>query len=447
MTTPSTPAAKLFKALSGKSERPLDPGDPAYVPLFESTSTRDPILRLHERMARSESESVNLLTGFRGNGKSTQLRRLRKMLKEDAGFTVVLVDMADYVMFTKPIELSDFVLSLSAALAKAVKSDLGLDHLAESYFKRFGDFLKTTKVEFEGLDLGVEPAKLSLKLKREAGFKERIQVAMRSHVGALVQQAATFVSEIVDAIRAKEKDPNRKVALLVDSLEQLRGVGEDGDKVHASVVQLFAGEAASLEIPKLHVVYTVPPYLTTLAPNFGRAYGGVPVTMWPNVHVRSRDGSPDATGLAVVRNVVEKRCAEWREVLSDAQLDRLAGASGGDLRDLFRLVRETALDLDLARRDNPQANVDDKTLNYVEQQLMNELAPHATNDLERLAKVAETKSAALSDVSDAKTLARFFDSNWIMNYLNGEPWFDVHPLLQRAIERHRAASGGTAPTS
>jgi hypothetical protein len=32
-------------------------------------------------------------------------------------------------------------------------------------------------------------------------------------------------------------------------------------------------------------------------------------------------------------------------------------------------------------------------------------------------------------------LARFLDSNRIMNYLNGEPWYDVHPLLLDEI-RH-----------
>ena len=87
-----------------------------------------PWVRRAERLvsALGRSESVSLLTGFRGNGKSTELLRLKKLL-EESGSTVFLVNMLDYLLMTKPVELSDFILSLMAALSHAVSEDNDLN--------------------------------------------------------------------------------------------------------------------------------------------------------------------------------------------------------------------------------------------------------------------------------------------------------------------------------
>lgn len=71
MTSPPDPLRDLYKSLSGKGALPLDPDHPYYVQILQSTPEKDPILMLWQRLDWSESESVNLLTGFRGNGKST----------------------------------------------------------------------------------------------------------------------------------------------------------------------------------------------------------------------------------------------------------------------------------------------------------------------------------------------------------------------------------------
>lgn len=103
--------------------------------------------------------------------------------------------------------------------------------------------------------------------------------------------------------------------MLVDSLEQLRGAGEEAAKIYASVVEVFFGQSANLAFPQLHVVYTVPPYLPVLAHNLARTPGGHPVSQWPNIHVRDRKGSPDQTGLAIMEKIIEKRVADWRDIM------------------------------------------------------------------------------------------------------------------------------------
>lgn len=50
-----------------------------------------------------------------------------------------------------------------------------------------------------------------------------------------------------------------------------------------------------------------------------------------------------------------------------------------------------------------------------------------------LRRISESKSAELPEVRELSTLARYFDTNLIQNYRNGEDWYDVHPLIRHDI--------------
>ncbi|WP_319575008.1 hypothetical protein [uncultured Desulfobacter sp.] len=432
------PLKTLFRSLQGKGALPLEPDDPYYVPIHEAAPVKDPILLLFHRIDMAESESVNLLTGFRGNGKSTELKRLKKLLEEEGDAQVFLVNMLDYVLMTKPLELSDFILSLMAALAgKAEETVEALAPLSQSYWERLSNFL-TSEVQLEKLDIGTKgigmTAKFGFKLKTDPEFKSKIQTHLQGHLTRLVEDAQQFVDELVRKIRELRQDPDKKVVLLVDSLEQIRGVGEDAETIYDSVVELFSGQAANLHFPKLHVVYTVPPYLNSLAHNLGRSLGGHPIVQWPNIHVRKSDNEADPEGLAIMTAVIEKRFPEWKSIIPEDVLQRLASVSGGDLRDFFRLIRECTISLRTLRRSNPDAVLEAPVVNRVIQQLTNELLPIADEDARWLARIHETKKESLNTEKDLPSLARFLDSNLIMNYLNGEPWYDIHPLLVPEIK-------------
>lgn len=427
---------KFYQTLSGSSAQSLEPDSPFYVPLLENDSKKDPILKLQQRILWAESQSVDLLTGFRGNGKSTQLKRLKSALEHE-DCHVVLADMTEYVLMTKPLEISDFIISLMAALATEVKKQQGLNVATDSYWERLRDFLQS-KVTIDGLELDGGAAKLSLQLKTEPTIKQRIQDALRGHVTSLVEDARGFVSEVVDALRKRSGNPNKKIVFLVDSMEQVRGVGAEAEVVHTSVVNLFSGHAANLAFPLLHIVYTIPPFLIPLAPNAGRNLGGHLITAWPNVHVRHKDGIPDPEGLTVMRTIIEKRYPAWRNMFNEAQLDRLATSSGGDLREFFRLVRECLISRSISPNANDETDlhIPDDVLTHVEGLLRNNMLPIAVDDCHWLAKIHKSKSAALQNTAELPALARFFDGNLIMNYINGEPWYDIHPLLRDEIQKY-----------
>ena len=430
----NTAAKQLYQSLRNEeAQQPLPAGDKRYVPILHNAG-QDPIVQLQLRIEMAQSHSVNLLTGYRGNGKSTELRRLQHQLQQ-TGCTVILLDMSHYIAQTKPVEISDFLLSLMAALAEAAQAKTGLDHAQQTYWERLTAFFKTT-IRPERLQLSLQAfgssANLGLALQRDPDFKHQLQQQLRGYTQPLVDQARAFVTDIVDTLRAQAQDPAHKVVVLVDSLEQIRGAGSlnASQEVQQSVTQLFADQADNLKFPLLHLVYTIPPYVPILAPSLGRLLGGHPITSWPNVHVQDRTGQPDPAGLQIMLDIIERRYSDWAQLIQKEQLHQLATASGGDIRDYFRLVSESMIRLLL----KPSDTLDAHDLTQVLNQMRNDMLPIAQDDKIWLAEIHSTKQAALPTTDRLPDLARFLDGNLIMNYLNGQPWYDIHPLLQDVIQ-------------
>ena len=93
-----TPDDRIFlkRFFQSLSDQPLDPSDKPYVPLYEEPglADEDPVKLLADGIEWT-SESVQLLSGYRGTGKSTELRRLKARL-EESGYLVFLCDVEGY---------------------------------------------------------------------------------------------------------------------------------------------------------------------------------------------------------------------------------------------------------------------------------------------------------------------------------------------------------------
>ena len=443
MNAAITPMLKQF--YNKLADRPLTPDDPFYV-LFlpELGGEGDPIAKLATQILWRDAPGVNLLSGQRGSGKSTELRRLKKQLETD-GCTVFLCDMRDYMNLTQPVEISDFFISLMGALSTAVAEACGQDPAKMSYWERLTRFL-STEVRLEGfkIDPSFGPAKVEItaSLKDDPHFKKRLQEQLRGHVARVIRQAHDFCAEAVALVRRHAAEPDRKVVLLVDSVEQIRGVGDEAEGVYRSVVNLFSGHADRLFLPSLEVVYTIPPYLTPLAPHTERYLGGGPVYTLPSVHIRQRSGDADKKGLAIMERIVARRCAEWQKVFSNTQLRCLAIASGGDLRDFFRLIRDCLVTATTV--PEPAFPITDAIVDAAKNHLRRNMLPIAKEDVAWLRRITASHEPELQANKDLPRLAHFFDSSLVLNYRNGDDWYDVHPLLAEMIaDEDACAAAGT----
>jgi hypothetical protein len=241
------------------------------------------------------------------------------------------------------------------------------------------------------------------------------------------------MAEAVAFVRQREGDPERKLVLLVDSVERIRGVGSEAMRVYESVRNLFFGHAEHLRIPMLHIVYTVPPYLSVLAASAGTFMGGANTRRLVSTHIfKLRSREPDPQGLALLRAVVERRFPNWQRILTMEALDKLGLSSGGDLRELFRLIRVCLP----AVRDDSQLPLSVSAVAVAENSVRGEMLPIPADHLDWLQRIARSHDTCLASDADLPTLAHFLDNRMVLNYRNGDNWYDVHPLLREVVDAY-----------
>ena len=428
--------AALKQLYTALADRVLTPDDPVYIADLNRHGDADPIADIATEIDWQAGGGVCLFTGQRGTGKSTELQRLKREL-EGLGARVFYVDLSEYLLLSKEIEISDFLVSMAGAMSEQVQTQF-IDTPGElGYWERFTQFLQS-RVNIDEIKFKLPGAEIKAALKSDPDFKRHMQETMRGHIAQLVQETHAFFLQTVNFIRARMGQPDDgKVVLLVDSVERVRGVGNEAMKVYESVRNLFFSHAEHLCIPGLHVVYTVPPYLSVLAAGAGGLMGGATTRRLVSTHIfQDRSRQPDPAGLATLRQVVSVRHPDWTALFTPAALDSLALSSGGDLREFFRLIRLCLP----AVRDDSQLPLDEAAVRSAQNAARNEMLPIPDDQLAWLQAITKTHSPCLKTDADLPMLAHFLDNRMVLNYRNGSDWYDVHPLLREVVDSYDPAA-------
>jgi hypothetical protein len=398
-----------------------------YVPLYDTPelAPHDPVKLLARPIEFALGQSVQLFSGFRGSGKSTELHRLRKHLSESGDYKVVLCDIEDYINLSQSVDIVDFLLAVAGAIGDALHKEgfLQGDPVKEGYWARFSTFLKSTNLNLSDLSMvGIKVA-----LKSDPSFRETLQKRMAGHLGALVEDVRAFVTGCVKKVKDRF-GPNTEVVLLLDSMEHIRGTPTNAVAVQDSVVNLFTSHSEKLHFDYLHVVYTIPPYLKVLYPNLGTLYSPGGVQVLPALKVRDSSGNIFQPGLDLLERLISAR-GTWRDLLGSERgtLDALSLLSGGHLRDFLRLFSEIIRRAD--RLPVPQATVDAAIA-----QVRSEFLPIADADAKWLQLIATRHGVALPDIKVLHDLARYLDTHLALYYRNGDEWYDVHPLVRDVVQ-------------
>lgn len=412
-----------------------------YIEQIHGNALHDPVQQLADQIDFAESAGSYLFTGNRGTGKTTELLRLAKIL-DSYRCEVFYADLSEYLNLNQRIEVSDFLIAIIGALSEKVRDRFNSDVAGRGYFERIGDFLRS-EVKMTEMKFGAGGVDVKAALSQNPTFKETLQQKTRGHIEILVKQAREFVLEVLAHVRHACADPNRKVVLIIDSVERLRGMG-DAKNVHEvfkSAETLFSAHAEKLRFMGLNIVYTVPPYLQAMAGSLGSYYAGGRVYSLPSVHIY--EGCPAQGALPKIDTkdgpqkmlaVVEARYPDWRDFFTEPQLRDLAQAAGGDLRDFFRMLR-----LAITRAPSlGQLPLNDAALSDAKAAVRNDMLPIAADDLDWLEKVASTHKPALESLDKLPDFARLQQSKYLLHYRNGEDWWDIHPLLRDELQAHVA---------
>ena len=262
-------------------------GRDKYVENLHGAAERDPVQELANQIDLSDSAGAYLFTGNRGTGKTTELLRLATILRQDDyDCEVFYADMSEYLNLTQHIEITDFLISILGALSEKIAERFADNPGKPSFFERVRLFLYAN-VQFTEIKIPAGWIEFKAALQQNPTFKEQLQVKTRGLVEQLVRQARDFAFEAVQYVREQRASPDRKVVLIVDSVERLRGVGDSEDvrEVFKSAETVFSSHADKLRFTALNVVYTVPPYLSALAGALGAVYAGGRIYALPSVHI------------------------------------------------------------------------------------------------------------------------------------------------------------------
>jgi hypothetical protein len=411
-------------------------GPEVYVKELHQEGLFLPRKALQRAIKNSASAERYFFTGMRGAGKSTELRRLKRDLEED-GFVVFYADMTEYLPLNSPIEIGDFLLVVLSALAHGVKEDprFGADLTKQGLVERLGAFL-TQEIALDGINWTTgfldQKVGFTFKVKQNPEFKKQLQAKSRGVIDGLVRASREFVDGVVGYIRSKTT-ADTGVVLIVDSMERLSGVGEEAKKVFDSVENLFGSHRDKLRFSTLSVIYSVPPYISAVA----QAGGGNLIHSLSLPHVFEKPhpghhGTEHRKGVDRVIDVIERRFDGWREFFTEAQLRRLILRTGGDLRELFLLLREILNLVD--PEDDGQFPIPDAAITQAEKLRSNQFGLIPESDLAWLIRVVQTHEHGLPSNEELGTFARLLDGKLIYQYRNGETWYDIHPLLWPMVQ-------------
>jgi hypothetical protein len=411
--------ADLRSWLSQLTTDPIDPyreGESRYVALEDSG--RDAVDSIFSRISLSTNMTTQLLSGPEGSGKTTELHRLRGMLRDD-GYTVVLVQISDYVNQSSEIDVTEFVIALGLACGERLSQPSAGPR--EGFTQRLWRFLQRVGVKLEfgpvkgelsadRVQAAIPGVSMEVNLKRELKssepFVNELREKLSFQVGALYEEIADYIGELVKADGERNPD-TAGVVIIVDSLEKLRGTIANDDSVQASVQALFVHHSGKLRFDTHHMVYTVPPYLLFTDPGM-LPYDGT-VRAVPVPPVRNRLGERDDKAERIRANLVKavSQRIPWQRLISDrGVLDDIVSASGGHLRDLFKILQEL---------------------------ITHGFSNITKEDAEFMRLIHTRRGLVEPREHEVHRLARLMNTHMVLAHLNHENWYEVHPLARRTL--------------
>jgi len=394
------------------------------------------VIRLAAR--QQAPASTHLFAGFPGTGKTTELNRLARALRDPAwspGFTVLRVSAKQYHGMNGALSIEEMAVLLVAGIGQAALEALGeqaLPKLKKGVWESVHERLRHLLDGQVTLKLGVVDIRPAL-FNGGTGLREQLREALgeRAH-----EKLRSFVHEFVLDLALRISP--RQLVVIVDDLEKYTVSTPHVASVYQQMADLFFLHGALLKLPSCHTIYTVPPYLAFLNPGITGAFANH-VHLLPNIKVQGRppEREPYYDGIEALTQMMAKRVDLDRlfGATRRASMQQVVLASGGHLRDLNNLMRaliEIGLEryLPLGTREVEEAITRTSALR----------SNLLKDDLDVLLEVSKFGDLGPVEKSRLGAFAGVMDQHLMLCYWNGDFWYDAHPIVARKLQRARETS-------
>ena len=362
-----------------------------------------------------------LFTGHVGSGKSTELNKLATHLENQ--FFIVNLDVRQSLNLSD-LSYVDILLGLTTALFRRATEERVLAkapaQIASGVWEDVSLFIERTIYgpvrlpDFKGeaslsAKVNLLAAEFEAKFSQESTTRQAVREQMEGRVAELIEKLDFIARQVRDQYK-------RPVLFFIENTDK-----PDLDKAR----DLFVNHTPTLTNFQAAAIYTFPVGLryssdfALVKDHFDHDF------VLPNIKVSERDGSENPQGIDCLRETVRKR-AEL-DLFNDVALDTMVRASGGLIRTLIRLIQSSAV-YALSQGHNrimpesAQAAIAEEEADYI--------AALSADDYDVLA--ARMHDRELS--SDAG-VQRLLQSRALMEYANGTPWCDVHPIIRDLVRQ------------
>ena len=360
-----------------------------------------------------------LLTGHRGNGKSTELAKLEAHLQDE--FFIVRYPLRD-VLNLFDLQYVDVLLSMAVQLAEKVKAErLSLSKETLDQLETLWSFGKDIEVQSESGSTRGGEAKAgvggALATLMQLGVRIKSEHSTRDIMRQKVQHRVSDLLEGLDTLsREVEKLTQKRVLCVV----------EDLDKTDLSKAKdIFYDNGESISAPELAIIYTFPVALsrssdfTHISNYFSATY------TLPNFKVENKSGKPSAPGQIALKTILLNRLEP--DLLEDEALTLLVTYSGGLPRQLIKLARNACIEADVSGSQVVQVS-------HVEAAIAEERKDFKrmlSND--QLAQLRAIKTSR--DIDQTETNQELLHTLSVLEYENDEIWYDVNPLVNKLLTK------------
>jgi len=435
-------ATKLVQIHSAFRKEPLELDQLAF---FKETSAARG-KKIRARLARKlqynfDTDERILFYGYKGCGKSTELRKLQSEIQND--FLVVNFSVEDELDPVHVQYIEVFIVTMERLFNAALENDIAL---SDEFLKSIQNWEQTAEVqeikdkyfggEIEaGLDMsfGVPYlqkffAKFKASAKSSLSLKETLKKVIEPRLSDLIAHCNRLITEIRQALPEK-------------GLKDLLIIVEDIDKIPLDRARdLFINYVGQLTQLRCNIIFTFPlalrfsPYFKTIEPYFSDHIE------LPMIEVKDKDGNISDVGLETMRDIAAARM-DMSLLEEEDLLDKMIFDTGGCLRDFFNLIKESAENALDDEREIIQRGDYEKAYQTLKREYKASIAdyqPEGRKDkitvlqfYEELAKIASNANKAIPDETDIAMILR---QNLMVLGYNGVGWCDVHPVVRDILE-------------
>lgn len=375
---------------------------------------------LHDRLELSDSEETIFVAGQSGNGKSSSLQLFSSNYPDLNDYYDIKILNARNVFDKKDIDVADILLMIAFTIIEehenlkneflAVLEDMRKKKLSEleeieektnsNSTSEKGDLISGFKINLGLLKIGMD-------------FKDTFKVDNQNKkvIRELIKlKKKDFIDKINEIIRKYKRDilkEEKRLLLIIDDIEKIK----DSDHI-------FTDEISTILQIECSKIITMPIHLKRSSTFAG--YDAKEISF--KLKTRNNEFIPE--NIKELVNIITARLENSDLIDNDAK-ELIAKKSGGNIRQLIKIVKESALK---AHRNKSETII----LADVKDALHDIKRDYSSASVEIkdfLDFIKENKNPQDYSDDSIKKLKIATNESLIFAYYNGEIWYDLNPII------------------